>query len=91
MPLYISVCDKINLQEEKSRMDKQIEFYQNKLEYEIDPSDFFEALEKGIMPYPCTIARSSPEHTIVTCPQSLANMFKVGKLLISDVRTAPNT
>lgn len=28
-------------------MKKQIEYYQNKLEYEIDSSDLFEALEKG--------------------------------------------
>ena len=33
-------------------MNKQIEYYQNKLEYEMDPSDLFEALERGekIMP-----------------------------------------
>ena len=28
-------------------MNKQIEFYQNKLDYEMDPSDLFSALEKG--------------------------------------------
>jgi rhodanese-related sulfurtransferase len=28
-------------------MNKQIEFYQNKLDFEMDPSDLFEALEKG--------------------------------------------
>lgn len=28
-------------------MDKQIEFYQSKLNYEMDPSDLFTALEKG--------------------------------------------
>ena len=28
-------------------MNKQIEFYQNKLAYEMDPSDLFDALEKG--------------------------------------------
>jgi len=28
-------------------MEKQIEFYENKLAYEIDPSDLFEALEKN--------------------------------------------
>jgi rhodanese-related sulfurtransferase len=28
-------------------MDRQIEFYQNKLDFEIDPSDLFTALEKG--------------------------------------------
>ena len=28
-------------------MDKQIEFYQNKLDYEMDPSDLFDAIEKG--------------------------------------------
>jgi rhodanese-related sulfurtransferase len=28
-------------------MDRQIEFYQNKLDYEMDPSDLFSALEKG--------------------------------------------
>ncbi len=28
-------------------MKNQIEFYQNKLAYEMDPSDLFEALEKG--------------------------------------------
>jgi rhodanese-related sulfurtransferase len=27
-------------------MNKQIEFYQNKLDFEMDPSDLFEALEK---------------------------------------------
>jgi rhodanese-related sulfurtransferase len=28
-------------------MDKQIEFYQNKLNFEMDPSDLFNALENG--------------------------------------------
>jgi len=28
-------------------MDKQIEFYQNKLDFEMDPSDLFNALENG--------------------------------------------
>jgi rhodanese-related sulfurtransferase len=28
-------------------MNKQIEYYQNKLDYEMDPSDVFEALERG--------------------------------------------
>ena len=28
-------------------MEKQIEFYQNKLDFEMDPSDLFNALEKG--------------------------------------------
>ena len=28
-------------------MDKQIEYYQNKLDYEMDPSDLFDAIEKG--------------------------------------------
>jgi rhodanese-related sulfurtransferase len=28
-------------------MDKQIEFYQNKLDYEMDPSDLYNALKKG--------------------------------------------
>ncbi len=28
-------------------MDRQIEFYQNKLDFEIDPSDLFSALENG--------------------------------------------
>jgi rhodanese-related sulfurtransferase len=28
-------------------MDTQIEFYQNKLDFEMDPSDLFNALEKG--------------------------------------------
>jgi rhodanese-related sulfurtransferase len=28
-------------------MDKQIEYYQQKLEYEMDASDLFDALEKG--------------------------------------------
>jgi rhodanese-related sulfurtransferase len=29
-------------------MNRQIEFYQAKLDFEMDPSDLFEALEKGI-------------------------------------------
>ena len=28
-------------------MDRQIEYYQNKLDYEMDPSDLFDAIEKG--------------------------------------------
>lgn len=28
-------------------MNKQIEYYQNKLDYEMDPSDLFTAMEKG--------------------------------------------
>jgi rhodanese-related sulfurtransferase len=28
-------------------MEKQIEFYQNKLDFQMDPSDLFNALEKG--------------------------------------------
>jgi len=28
-------------------MDKQIEFYQSKLDFEMDPSDLFTALERG--------------------------------------------
>jgi rhodanese-related sulfurtransferase len=28
-------------------MNKQIEYYQNKLDYEMDPSDLFEAIERG--------------------------------------------
>lgn len=28
-------------------MNKQIEYYQNKLDFEMDPSDLFEALERG--------------------------------------------
>lgn len=28
-------------------MDKQIEFYQNKMDFEMDPSDLFNALENG--------------------------------------------
>jgi rhodanese-related sulfurtransferase len=28
-------------------MDKQLQYYQNKLDFEMDPSDLFEALERG--------------------------------------------
>jgi rhodanese-related sulfurtransferase len=39
-------------------MNKQIEYYQNKLDYEMDPSDLFEALERGEAIIPLDTRRS---------------------------------
>ncbi len=46
-------------------MNKQIEYYQNKLDYEMDPADLFTALEKGeaIVPFDARKAASfTKEH-----------------------------
>lgn len=40
-------------------MERQIEYYQNKLDFEMDPSDLFEALERGENFVPLDTRKSS--------------------------------
>ena len=66
-------------------MNKQIEYYQDKLDYEMDPSDLFEALEKGdnLVPLDARKSISFEEEHIpgaISLPHREMNEISTGKL-----------
>lgn len=66
-------------------MNKQIEYYQNKLDFEMDPSDLFEALERGEPLIPLDTRKAiafSQEHIpgAINIPQREMSESKVAHL-----------